>query len=207
MGQRVHRPRRPSLTVQISGLFPTGPCRDASPPHTASGEPSATPAAQVADQDPTRTNRRVAGRRPVTECEREQHLAPKNRPRSGVGQGNRPGKNARYRYQRKLEGVSGGARRSGGGGRRFLAWMSPRTLENLVGRLRNLACRGWPRTVLDQRGGVTVWIIVGAVVALLVIATIVGGHQEAAYRIRTGRVRKPRRHPGEGYQPPPPPAA
>lgn len=52
-----------------------------------------------------------------------------------------------------------------------------------------------------------VWIIAGAVVVLLVTLTILAGRQEVAYRIRTGRGRKPQRHPAEGYLPPPPPAA
>ena len=52
-----------------------------------------------------------------------------------------------------------------------------------------------------------IWIVAGLVVALLVIVTILAGRREAAYRIRTGTVRKPRRHPAEGYLPPPPPAA
>lgn len=51
------------------------------------------------------------------------------------------------------------------------------------------------------------WVIAGGVLVLLWMVTILAGRQEAAYRIRTGTVRKPRRHPAEGYLPPPPPAA
>lgn len=65
-----------------------------------------------------------------------------------------------------------------------------------------------PVTYLEaDKGIVMIWIVAVAVVVLLVVVTLVGARQEAAYRIRTGTVRKPRRHPAEGYLPPPPPAA
>ncbi len=48
-----------------------------------------------------------------------------------------------------------------------------------------------------------VWFIVAAVIALAVVAAIVAGRQEIAYRLRTGKGRKPERSPGENYLPPP----
>lgn len=52
-------------------------------------------------------------------------------------------------------------------------------------------------------GGSVVWFIVAAVIALVVVAAIVAGRQETAYRLRIGKGRKPERSPGEDYLPPP----
>ena len=55
----------------------------------------------------------------------------------------------------------------------------------------------------EKEGALVVWVIVAAAIALVVVAAIVAGRQETAYRLRMGKGRKPERSPGENYLPPP----
>jgi hypothetical protein len=52
-----------------------------------------------------------------------------------------------------------------------------------------------------------VWVVLAAVGVVFVAVLLIADRRIVSHQRGTGRSRKPRRHPGEGYVPPPPPAA